>query len=218
MEHVLLEVLFDDIDPYNPGLELLAISLDGYMVCLSTQTDHSSEIDIALESWSGDTIGQNGFTHKSSAFAIVLPGVNETVKEVTGGKFSLNFQLFDNSSKSVMKSYTILVTVGRKYVLYNDSLEVSGKMNDFSLTVTSPPTPLHSFLTLKVCNERAQCDSVTYNIKFNLHFEDNLQWFLSLPFLTLCFMVLWLYRDAGGESLPITTSSSLSSTLTRKDM
>ena len=34
-KHMLLDVVADDIDPYKLGLELLAVSLDGYMVCFS---------------------------------------------------------------------------------------------------------------------------------------------------------------------------------------
>lgn len=205
-EHMFLAVQADDIDPFNPGLELLAVGLDGHLVCFSTSSSHPTDYEIAVESWPGEAILQNGFTHKSNSFALVLPQANYTARDISGGSFNLKFELYDNGARSA-KQFRILVTIGRKYTLYNDTLPVYTQRNEYSLSIPTPPSPVHAFMTVKVCNEHLQCDSVTYIVKFNLHFEDNLKWFLALPFLSLSAMLLWLLRDAGFEPLPTSHGS-----------
>lgn len=205
-DYVFLGVQADDVDPYSPGLELLAVSLDGHLLCYGTITQHSSDYEMTTESWPGEAIGQNGFTHKSNFFSVVLPHSNYTAREISGGSFTLGFELYDSGLRSA-KQYSILVTIGRKYVLYNDTLAVHQKRNEFSLSIPTPPTPTHAFITIRVCNEYSQCDSISYNVKFNLHFQDNLKWFLALPFLALCAVYLWLLRDAGFTPLPMAHSS-----------
>ena len=205
--HMFMDILADDIDPYSPGLELLAISLDGYMVCFSTHTSHSSDLQRAVESWPGDTIGQNGFTHKSNSFALVLPHANDTNRDISGSSFNLDIQIYHYNSHSLTSEYTIQVTVGGKYNLYNDVVTVNKKVNDVRLVIKTPSTPLRCFVTVKLCNVHAQCDTQSYSVNFNLNFEDNLKWFLALPFLFLCAFVLWVYREAGAESLPTTATT-----------
>ncbi len=205
-EHVFMEVLADDIDPYSPGLELLAVSLDGYLVCFSTASRKIDPLYTALESWSGDAIGQNGFTHKSSSFALVLPHANHTVRDISGTKFNLDFQIYQYAKTS--QEYTIRVDVGRKFNLHSSVITVSQQLTDVSLSVATPPSPLKAFVTVQICNRHHQCDVQSYIVKFNLHFEDNLKWLLALPFLFLCVFVLWAYRDVGVASLPTVTAST----------
>ena len=205
-ESMFLEVQVDDVDPYNPGLELLVSSLNGYLMCFSSDSQHMSDYEMAIESWPGEAIGQNGFTHKSNSFTVVLPHTNHTVRDITGSSFTLELELYDNGPRS-SRQYTIQVTVGRKYLLYEDILPVYLRRNKYSLTIPTPSEPTHAFLTVTVCNEHLQCDSVSYNAKFNLHFKENLKWFLALPFLSLCAMLLWLLRDAGFVPLPTAHST-----------
>ena len=205
-----LEFLSDDVDPYSPGLEILALSLDGYLVCFSTDTVYSSDYDTAVESWPGEAVGQTGFTHKSSSFAVVLPHSNYTERVISWQSFFLEFEIADNGPRS-SKQYNLLVTVGRKHILYKKTLPVYQRRTEYSIGIVSPPEPIHAFLTVTVCNEHNQCDSASYMVRFNLHFQDNLKWFLAFPFLSLCGMLLWLMRDAGFATLPTAHSS-------RKDM
>ena len=206
LQMMALEFMSDDVDPYSPGLELLAVTLDGFLVCFSTDTVHTSDYDMAMESWPGEAIGQTGFTHKSSSFAVVLPHSNYTTREISGQSFTLEFEIYDNNPRS-SKQYNVLVTVGRKHVLYKKILPIYQRRNGYSLGIVSPPSPIHAFLTVMVCNEHNQCDSASYIVRFNLHFQDNLKWFLALPFLSLCGMLLWLMRDAGFATLPTAHSS-----------
>ena len=211
-EHMLLDVLADDIDPYESGLELLAISLDGYIVCFSTSTKHSNELNMSLESWPG---GQNGFVHKTSSFGVVFPQTNLTLRDIVGSRFTLELQIIEGNFPAP-RHYWISVSVGRKHVLYRNSITVNHKHETVSLSVPTPPSPMHAFLTITVCNRHLICTTDHFITRFNLHFEDNLKWFLALPFLSLCAMVLWLYRDAGLDSLPLTASTS--GTTSRKDL
>ena len=206
-EHVFMEILADDVDPYSPGLELLAISLDGYLVCFSTGSSGMNERDMALESWAGDAIDQNGFTHKSDSFALVLPHANNTIRDISGKSFSLNFQIYQYRSRN--QDYTIHIGIGRKLTLHKSVVTARQKITDISLTIPTPPTPLKCFVTVQVCNKHAQCDSQSYTVNFNLHFEDDLKWLLALPFLFLCVFVLWAFRDASVDaSLPVSASDS----------
>ncbi len=202
-EHMFLEVQSDDVNPFSPGLEILVSSLDGTLVCLSlaSRTSHSSDYDMAVESWPGEAIGQNGFTHKNNSFAVVFPHSNLTTRDITGRSFTLDFELCDNGPR-VSKRYTLTVTAGRRYMLYSDSLLVYQRREKHSISIRTPPEPLHGFLTIQVCNEHFQCDSFSHNVRFNLHFEDQLKWFLCLPFFSLCGMLLWLLRDEGFVALP----------------
>lgn len=203
--HMFMDVLADDIDPYSPGPELLAISLDGHLVCFSTHTAHWTDLDYAVEAWPGASIGQNGFTHKSSSFALVLPHANDTVRTISGGSFNLDIQIYHSPGHALTNTYRVQVLIGRKHILYNDVVTVDNKVNDVRLVLQSPPSPLHCFVTVKVCNAHAQCDTQSYNVRFNMNFEDNLKWLLSFPFLFMCVLVLWMYREAGVDSLPTTT-------------
>lgn len=211
-EHMLLDVVANDIDPYESGLELLAVSLDGYMVCFSTSTKHVNEMNMSMESWLG---GQNGFVHKSSSFGVVFPQTNWTSRDIVGGTFTLEFQIIEGDFPS-MRQYWVSVSVGRKHVLYQNSITVTQKQERVSLSIPTPPSPMHAFLTITVCNIHLTCITDHFNTRFNLHFEDNLKWFLALPFLSLCAMVLWLYKDADLASLPLTAVPS--STTSRKDL
>ena len=223
-DHMFMEVLSEDIDPFHPGLEVLSASIDGFLVCFSTGGRPAGDLEQALESWPGEAIGQNGFTHRLNSFAVVLPHTNDTVRDISGRSFNLDFQLVDNSRRSPPHHYSILVTVGRKHVLYNSTLTVHLKQNVYSLSIPTPPTPTHAFLTLQLCNAYLQCESVSYNVKFNLHFEDSLQWYLALPFLLMCGSLLWLLRESGAATLPTTTTSAAAAagggglTSSRKDM
>ena len=212
MDHMLLDVLADDIDPFESGLELLAISLDGYMMCFSTSTKHSDELNMLLESWPG---GQNGFVHKTSSFAVIFPQTNWTTKDIAGGGFTLEFQIIEGDSPTP-RHYWVSVAVGRKHVLYQNSVVATQKHERISLSIPTPPSPMHAFLTITVCNRYLICIMDHFNTRFNLHFEDNLKWFLALPFLSLCAMVLWLYKDADLVSLPLTATPS--GTAARKDL
>ena len=211
-QHILFDVLADDIDPYETGLELLAISLDGYMVCFSTATKISDIKNMSLESWPG---GQNGFVHKTSSFGVIFPQSNWTLRDIVGGSFTLEFQIVEGVFPAP-RQYWVTVSVGRKHVLYQNSLVATQKQEGVSINVPTPPTPMHAFLTITVCNRHLICITDHFNTRFNLHFEDNLKWFLALPFLSLCAMVLWIYRDADIESLPLTARPSPATS--RKDL
>ena len=206
-EHVFMEVLANDIDPFSPGLELLAVSLDGYLVCFSTASRKIDPLYSALESWSGDAVGQNGFTHKSSSFALVLPHANHTVRDVAGTSFDLDLQIFQNTAQTT-QDYTIRVDIGRKLNLHTSVVTVTQQLTDVSLRVTTPPYPIKCFVTVQLCNKHSQCDFQSYTVNFNLHFEDNLKWLLALPFLFLCVFVLWDYREVGVVSLPTVTAAT----------
>ena len=212
IEHMLLDVLADDIDPFESGLELLAVSLEGYMMCFSTSTKHSDELNASLEAWPG---GKNGFVHKSSSFGVVFPQTNWTTRDITGGSFVLEFQIIEGDFPAP-RQYQVSVAVGRKHVLYRNSITVTQKHERVYLSVPTPPSPMHAFLTVSVCNRHLVCITDHFNTRFNLHFEDNLKWFLALPFLSLCAIVLWLYKDADLASLPLTATQS--GTAARKNL
>lgn len=213
LQHMLLDVLADDIDPYETGLELLAISLDGYLVCFSTSTKISNAVDISLESWPG---GQNGFVHKTNSFGVVFPQIsNWTLREIVGGSFTLEFQIIEGDAPT-LRHYWVSVSVGRKHVLYENTIVTTKKRDSVSLSIPTPPSPMHAFLTITVCNTHNVCITDHFITRFNLHFEDSLKWILALPFLSLCAMVLWIYRDAETESLP--TTAAPSATAARKDL
>ncbi len=211
-EHMFLDVLCDDIDPFSPGLEILVSSLDGTLACFSpTRTGHTSDYSMSVEAWQGEGAGQNSFTHKNNSFAVVLPHSNLTTRDITGRSFTLTFELSDNGPR-VSKLYTILVSIGRRHMLYSDSLPVYRRRQRHSISIPTPSEPLHGFLNVQICNEYLQCESFSYNVRFNLHFEDHLKWFLSLPFFCLCAMFLWLLREEGFAALPTTAQG------TRKDL
>ena len=212
MEHMLLDVLADDIDPFESGLELLAVSLDGYMVCFSTSTKHSDELNMSRESWPG---GQNGFVHKTSSFAVVFPQTNWTTRDIGGGSFVLEFQIIEGDFPAP-RHYQVTVAVGRKHILYQSSITVTQKHERVYLSIPTPPSPMYAFLTVTVCNRHLICITDHFNTRFNLHFEDNLKWFLALPFLCLCAMVLWIYKDADLATLPLTSAPS--GAAARKDL
>ena len=200
-DHMLLTMQSGDIDPYNAGMEVLAAALDGHLVCYATGEHEMSDYHVTVESWSGEDVGQNVFTHKNESFAVVLPWLNETVRDISGRSFSLDFELLDNAARR-SKEFSVSVSIGRKYLLYNGTLPAYQQQTKHSLSVPTPPEPIAAFLTVKVCNEYSQCESLSHHARFNLHYQDTLKWFLCIPFLALTVALLWLLRDADFEPLP----------------
>lgn len=206
VQHPLAHILLDDIDPLHDGLELLGVSIDGHLSCIVPTFGISGSYNMAVQSWSEAALGQNGFTHKSASFAVVLPQSNLTAWELNGGSFYLDLELYHNvKGPQVTKTYTLLVVIGRLLTLYNSTLPVYLQRNVYSLPVKTPSIPITAVMNIKVCNEYQQCLSAHYNVKFNTHFEDNLKWFLAVPFVSMASMFLWLLRNEGnGHQLPLT--------------
>ena len=209
MENVMLNVLSGDIDPYNPGIEILAVGLDGQVMCFSSGYREMDLRQIALESWSQDAIGHSRFSHKTASLSVGLPGVNETSLSFHGSSFTLEVIIHDNSARR-SRQITASVAIGRKHLLYNGTLPVYHKVTTHTLTIPTPPEPMAAFLTTTFCNEYLQCESSSHHARFNLHFRDTLQWYLFGPFLALSAAFLWLLRDANFEPLPGAVFSSSS--------
>ena len=201
MENIMLNLLSGDIDPFNPGLEILAMGLDGQVMCYSAGPRKMNSHEIALESWSEDAIGHSRFTHNSDLLTVYLPQIDKEAFEVEGSSFSLEVRIHDNSPRR-SRLVTASVAVGRKYLLFNDTLPVYQQVTTHTLTILTPPEPIAAFLTVTFCNEHLQCQSSSHQARFNLGFRGNLQWFLCTPFLGLSVALLWLLRDANFEPLP----------------
>ena len=213
LQHPLVHLLLDDVDPLHEGLELLGVSVDGHLTCIALTHKISDGFDMAQQAWPEGALGQNGFTHKSASFAVVLPHNNLTTWELNGGSFYLDMELYHNvKGPPGTKAYTLVVTIGRLLTLYNSSLPVYLQRNVYSLPIKTPSIPLSAVMSIKVCNAYQQCLTSHYNVRFNTHFEDNLKWFLAVPFVSMASMFLWLLRNEGdGRQLPLTHTH-------RKDM
>lgn len=207
-QHVMYELATGDIDPYSPGLELLGVGLDGMLLCYRLSGGKTQAM--RQEEWSMDAMGSSLFTHKASSFYFELPLANSS-QEIAGKTFALSLTLH-SSNYQTSGAFSLVVSVGRKHVLWRETLQVRQRVTEFSLRVPTPPTPTHAFVTVLLCNQHMQCLSQSSNLRFNLHAEDHLKWFLSLPFLCLCATLLWLHREHSAQAgLPTTTS-------TRKDL
>ena len=200
-DNIMLSVLSGDIDPFNTGIEILAVGLDGHVMCFSAGVREMTPQQVALESWSEDTIGHGRFTHKTNSLAVILPSFNETGTNIYGSSFNLDVQILDNAARR-SKQISVSVAIGRKYLLYNDTLPLFQQTTTHTLSVPTPPEPIAAFLTITFCNEHFQCNSISRHARFNLHFRESLQWFLCVPFLALSVAFLWLLRDANFEPLP----------------
>lgn len=200
-DHVIHEVAAGDVDPYNPGLELLGVGLDGTVVCFGMSSAESAS---EQEAWSLEPTGQSIFTHKASSFYFVLPFAN-TSREINGATFDLSMAIHSKHFHTAGQ-FSLVVSVGRKDVLLNETVHVQQRVTELSFIVPTPPTPVHTFLTVQLCNRHQQCQTQSSNLRFNLHAEDHLQWFLCLPFLCVCAMMLWLHRNHSTQSLLPTTS------------
>lgn len=200
-EHVIYELAAGDIDPYNPGLEVLGVGLDGTLVCFNIS---SSSDPTPQEQWSMELLGPSTFTHKASSFYFVLPFSNSS-QEVTGTTFNLALTIYCHDYQ-ISGEFSLLVTIGRKHVLWEGTVHTQRRVMELSLTVPTPPTPIHAFVTVQLCSMHMQCISKAVNLRFNLHAEDHLKWFLCLPFLCLCIMLLWIHRDHTPQALPTTAT------------
>ena len=200
-ESIMLNVLSGDVDPYNPGIEILVVGMDGQVVCLSAGLRKMNSRQTALESWSTDGTGHNRFVHMSNSIAVLLPGINETVLNLHGNSFTLEVQVLDNAARR-SKEITVSIAIGRRYLLYNDTLPLYQQITTHTLTIPTPPVPMAAFLTTTFCTQHMQCWSTSHHARFNLRFRDSLQWFLCTPFLALGVALLWLLRDENFEPLP----------------
>ena len=210
-DHVIHEVVSGDIDPYSPGVELLAMGLEGTMACYKvlppgeTATHQQSE-------WSMESTGETIFSHKSSSFFFVLPFLNSS-REITGRTFDLPLTIYSNKFRTE-NTFSVMVSIGRQHLLWQDTVAISDRISDMTLSIPTPPTPTHAFLTVRLCNAHLQCRTQHRVVRFNLHAEDHLKWFLSLPFLFVCALLLWVHRDhASSQALPTTATPTI-----RKDL
>lgn len=201
MESIMLSVQSGDIDPYNPGMEVLAVGVDGHVICFSAGVNKLTPRQITLESWSESTIGHTQFSHRKNSLTATLPWLNETGIDISGSSFTLEVSIMDYAARR-SKEIFVTVAIGRKYLLLNSTLPLFQQVTTHSLSVPTPPEPMAAFLTVTFCNEYLQCDSISRHARFNLHFRDTLQWFLCGPFLALSVAFLWLLRDANFEPLP----------------
>lgn len=210
-DQVLYEVVSGDIDPYNPGLELLSIGLDGTLVCFGVSAP-TTAMAIEQESSSLNPTGQSILTHKGSSFYFALPFPNVS-QEVTGTTFNLILTLYSDNYQTD-NEFQLVISIGSKHMLMRDVIRVKQRETGLSLIVPTPPTPIHTFMSVQLCNRYMQCQVRAVNLRFNLHTQGRLGWFLSLPFLSLCALLLWVHRDSSPQSLPTTASP----TSTRKDL
>lgn len=191
----------DHIDPFNPGLEILGSSLSGEIVCLSTGSAHMTDYEVSVETWTGDALEGNGFTHKESSFAVVC-GRGLSTRDAAGKTFRFSFEIHDKKASARRPhAYHAKLFVGSKYVLLNQSFIVNESMGAFEVDALAPPVPIQATMTLKVCNEHWQCESVSFDVRFNLIFRENLRWCLAFPFLALVAAYLWLLRNENTVSV-----------------
>jgi hypothetical protein len=205
-DRVIYELAAGDIDPYSPGLEVLGVGLDGTLVCINVSS--SGHAPTPQEQWSMEPLGQSTFTHKANSFYFVLPFANST-QEVTGATFELVLTVHSRNYETD-GDFSLVVTIGHKHVLLKDTIHTQQRVTELFLTVPTPPTPIHTFMTVQLCSVHMQCVSRAVSLRFNLHAEDHLKWFLCLPFLSVCTMLLWIHRDHTSQALPTTA--------TRKDL
>ena len=216
-DHVIHEVVSGDIDPYSEGVELLAMGLEGMLACYKVLPAKPSTIQepSALQEqseWSMQSTGETIFSQKSSSFFFVLPSMNSS-REITGTTFNLPVAIYSNKFRTDNK-FSFMISIGYKDLLYHDDVTVSARRTELTLTVLTPPTPTHAFLSVRMCNAHLQCQTQHRVARFNLHAEDHLKWFLSLPFLCVCALLLWVHRDyASSLALPTTATPT-----TRKDL
>lgn len=206
-EYVVHEVVSGDVDPYSPGLELLAMGLDGTVACFKIPANTGMQ----QEAWSMESTGESWFTHKGNSFYFVLPTANIS-KEITGTTFDLALTLHSNNYQRD-REFSLVISIGRKHVLLQDTIHVKQRVTHMALTVTTPPSPTHAFMSVRLCNKHMQCRTQSLHLKFNLHAEQHLKWFLCLPFLCVCCLLLWIHREHTPSALPTTIG-----TTTRKDL
>ncbi len=210
-DHVIHEVVSGDIDPYSQGVELLAMGLEGMLVCYKVLSPGPLAIQQESEC-SMESTGETIFSQKSSSFFFTLPFSNSS-HEITGTTFDLPLTIYGNKFRTENR-FSVDISIGRRDVLWQDVVTVSQRVTEVKLSVSTPPTPTHAFLSVRVCNAHQQCRSQHRVVRFNLHAEDRLKWFLCLPFLCVCALLLWVHRDhTSSQALPTTATPT-----TRKDL
>ncbi|XP_065896585.1 uncharacterized protein [Dysidea avara] len=189
-------LLVDDFVPSKPGAELLVATRDGSLICVrSTQQPNLGH----TEYWRS---GQNLFTHKTSMFTVVPSERSLQQREVSGRHFSLTFHLTCGHYLRY-KSVKVSVLLGNNELLHDEVVECSVNSSTYVVTSPTPPSPMHGTVTLRVCNEHQFCDHAYFDIKFNLHFQDNLKWCLLIPFVCMALSLLWILQDFGHTPLPV---------------
>ena len=192
----------DHIDPFNPGLEVLATSLSGELICFSTSTVQPSDFEISIETWPADTLNGNGFTHKGSSFALVC-GRGLSPRDASGTSFKFRFEVHDNrTSKDRPHHYNMSLSIGNLFVLVEKTFVVTQPLEEMVLHVATPPIPTRATMNLELCNIHHQCDSASFTVRFNQSFQDTFGWCLALPFFALVASYLWLLRNESTVSLP----------------
>lgn len=215
-ESTVLSVISGDVDPYSPGVEILSIGLDGKIICYSSPPPPSSAAtarkiasnnEVAMESWSPDPIGHVRFTHQSDSVVVLLPWEHNTTVDLHGNSFTMEVTVLDNSAVR-LKQITLSLSIGRKYLLYNDTLPLHHTITSHTITIPTPPVAMATFVMATACTEHLQCQSASRHVRFNLGYRYTLQWYLCGPFLALSIAFLWLLRDVDSDSLPMYGSSN----------
>jgi hypothetical protein len=215
-------ILQGDLLPHDPGYEFLVSLEDGTLHCYRFIEEGVSLVGNRSNVWDSEVPLGNEFTHKSQSIYIVPYSPSQRVSEVTKREFDLKFDIVFGGLSPPPSVYYIEVSMGNHHVLHKEKVNVGKGSDQFSvsITVASPHGPAVGHIELRVCTTTNICDNIFYNMRFNVHFEENLKWCLAVPFVCLCLSILWFVRAEKGPigNLPTTGLGQSSQAGTRKNI
>lgn len=175
-------ILADDVTS-NGFIDLIVVSFEGHMYCLSTGAPLTS----TSATWKSKRDGRNSWTTG------IWQGVrvNEVTKErhhVSGNRFSFSFEIIDErQTRGPDAHYTVSLYSGSQ-LWFRQIYTYKGIKSE---TIPAPADIMTTTLRLEVVNEHGQAFFDSWNVGFNQTWYRTLKWLVALPvvFMTLAILL-----------------------------
>ncbi|EFC44640.1 predicted protein [Naegleria gruberi] len=182
------QVLADDLTG-NGKLDLLVSTMNGNLICLSTESPYHP-----LKTTAYQMQFENGFKYRNGLYGIYIK--NREYKDIVGSKFAIEFEIIDNRKNSkdhLPITYDVRVVLGASKVLFEQKYTQPGS---YRVELTSPEDRLHNtMVSVEMRNEFSQLYTDHITLSFNISFFSFFKWMVVLPFIATVCAILYSLRS-----------------------
>eukprot|EP01028_Stygiella_incarcerata_P008987 TRINITY_DN4051_c0_g1_i1.p1 TRINITY_DN4051_c0_g1~~TRINITY_DN4051_c0_g1_i1.p1 ORF type:complete len:846 (-),score=219.03 TRINITY_DN4051_c0_g1_i1:71-2608(-) len=191
----------------NKKLDLIVSTLDGVFSFGTDIKYHRS-----MKRWKeSNTFVSYGNTHGVKFRSIRGQAADHNVYDVMGQTFKIHFEITDKRFHAVKREkkddgvtlaiekqdhtfvpmYHIEISIAGRDILYESVKRTYGK---YAVKLMCPRTPLSTVLVIRMRNEAGMIFEDEMPIRFHANVHNAIKWFVVIPGLTICAMILALVR------------------------
>ncbi|XP_072181524.1 uncharacterized protein [Diadema setosum] len=209
-ERSLTPLQIADIIPSTPELEIVAATMHGSILLMSTSGDDGEGLedsDLLRENtamrWSGST-NDNEVLFRNRKYGVFVTVETKLKTYISGASFTVDFDIEDDQSTRTKQTYIIQVSVG-SISLHPPTLFT--RPGRHSLQVAAPVRPITALIEVHMTNNYKQDFSDAFAASFNTKVVDDIQWLLAIPTIAMAIILLILYGFPEVDLLPQLHSS-----------